>query len=244
MSTATETPSKSTIDPDLENGAVALAERVLPEDEQRTECALALQAASRRLETTRERRSLAVERQEQIAAELPDASEAQRTKLSEERAALTAELIHAPSDAEAAAQAFADALIAWATTTVAAARKLAVSIEQDLSPLRSERARKRSKISPSRPKMNKPSGVEAEAIEKTCKALTEEMRPLREQLDLAQQVRSKAAYALTSRFGDSDADKLFPTPGVRRWVGGVHERVSRQTVKWTGATNALKPRGW
>ncbi len=143
--------TKLKIDPAMEDGAVLLAEEILPASEGRLERAKALEDAWSPYQETKERIDAAIKHQEDIAEELragPD--EATRKRLSAERTALTGELVYAGADMEAVAGPYASALGHWATGVAQRATGEYKRVAREIHPLKIERMKVQGRLQEAR----------------------------------------------------------------------------------------------
>jgi hypothetical protein len=237
----------ATIDPDLEGGTVALAEQLLSPNPGCTELALRLQNALRTFTNTKDRVDVAIARQEEVAAAIrAQPCEADRKKLTFERTGLSSELLHSPADIEAAAKDVAQFLSEWASVVISTARAQARELYAQGLEKRNAQVRLNNRViqAASEGESKHLSAAERAEISTEFAKLTEELRPTEKAADQLEALATAAQYSLTSRFGEGSAGSLYSEPGRTRWIEGVREATRRKTGALSGATSALKPRGW
>jgi len=239
------TQTKPKIDPAVEDGAVLLAEQVLPPNERRLELALALEEAWRPFAATEARIEAAIERVKQITdKELPACSDdATRKELLAERTDLAGQLDHAGSDIEAVGTPYMGALGTWAAEADLGTRRAIRRIVSEEQPLRVAQTKIRQKLDPSLSPLEAASESEKAALQKefaghreSIEALVEEKKGIE---NLAQAIGRRVW-----KFGDRAHDgALFTRAGQRDWLKRTRVRMSRLATDRTGVSDMLRPMG-
>jgi hypothetical protein len=237
------TQTKPKIDPAVEDGAVLLAEQVLPANEGRLKRALALEEAWRPFVDTETRVEAAIARVDEVAEELPNCSDdAARRKLLAERTELTGQLVHAGADIEATAKPYSEALGHWALLAEQGTRRAIRRIASEGQPLRNARAKLYGRINPEIPS-EAPLGTEREKMREEFADYTEQIEALTLEAERFEELAAAIAKRVR-KFGERGYDgSLFTQRGRREWLKRTRIRVSRLTTDRTGISDMLKPMG-
>jgi hypothetical protein len=226
-SLTTSAPPKPQIAPDLERGAVALAERLMPPDQERLEHAQALQRAEQRFKEGRVRIETTKAQLENAGDAIRTAVGPERTKLAKERAVLVAELDCAPEDIEALARGYMDALRAWAPRVIDPAKVCCHRLGKEHAALRRERA----PLAQAERDGKGPNPKSAELFDR----VQAKQREYDDMCSLLRMTRN----AFDGKFGCEHG--RYTEGQVEQWIDRQRREVSRETPVAAQIRNSLRP---
>jgi hypothetical protein len=202
----------------------------------------ALADATARLDEGQARATVLTRRKAELANLIRDASPKDAEKLRRERDEVTSALVHLPDDVVALAQAYVNALLAWAGCLYPwAARVRSEAIEQWDGPF-SEYVRVRAKFAPDVPALGRLQPDAEQAARADAARRWQQLAPIKAAYEAAESDMSTVTVRLRQRFGDGVQGCVVPEHAISLWLQTVRRHISRQVQPALGGIGtSLRP---